>query len=420
MEITKKPIDAVKYAPYNARTMKDKVFEKLKENIRTFKVYSPLIVNTQTWHVVGGNQRLRALKELGYEEVDVVLVNLPLNKEMSLNLALNKLVGEFDNPSLPVIFQEIMQDQELLSLSGFEPLEVFQIIDTHTTHTDEDFDVEKEISQVDKPITAPGDIVELGPHKITSASTTQKETLDRLLGDEKIALVHMDLPYGCSYDSRNRPKSPQKGKQKASWKAIENDDLVGEEYLQWFKEVVATIIPFLAQGAPAYFWSGFRNFGMMTQLLMELGFYVANVNTWIKPVACPGFGDYKFSSEFLIYSWFKGGGSHRWFGPKNETNVWEVDHDEAAGKLHPTAKPVSLARRVLRNSSQRGDIVFDGCMGAGFNLLACQEMGRVFRGCDLECAYIDISVRRYIRAFGIDSVSAEVRSKYFGGNYGKK
>jgi len=186
------------------------------------------------------------------------------------------------------------------------------------------------------------------------------------------------------------------------------------------RELMTTLLPFLEPGTPAYFWSGFRNFGMMTQLLMDLNFHVANVINWIKPVACPGFGDYKFGSEFLLYSWLKGGGPHRWFGPKNETNCWEIDRDDAAGKLHPTAKPISLARRVLRNSSQRGDIVFDGCMGAGFNLISCQQMGRVFRGCDIEPVYLDVCVRRYIRAFGMDSVSPEIRRKYLtGGKYGK-
>lgn len=394
--------------------MKPAVFEKLKENIRAFNVYSPLIVNMQTWHVVGGNQRLRALSELGYKEVDVVLVDLPLEREMALNLALNKLVGEFDNPSLPVIFQELMKDQELLNLTGFEPLEVFQLVDTRAGNTDEDFDVDKEISEIDKPETKPNDLVELGPHKIICADTAKKETLTRLLGKEQISLLHMDLPYGCSYDSRNRPKASRKGKQKAVWKAIENDGLVGEKYLEWLKELMTVLLPFLAPGAPVYLWSGFRNFGLMTQLLLEMGFHVGNAVTWVKPSACPGFGDYKFASEFLLYGWHKGNGPHRWFGPKNETNVWEIDHDDAAGTLHPTAKPVALARRVLANSSQRGDIVFDGCMGAGFNLIACQQMGRIFRGCDVEAAYLDVVCRRYIRTFGMDSVSPEVRVKYFG------
>lgn len=168
-------------------------------------------------------------------------------------------------------------------------------------------------------------------------------------------------------------------------------------------------------GAIAYFWNGLRNFGGMTQALEEEGFCVSNIITWIKGSACPGYGDYKFSSEFLLYSWLKNG-KHHWYGPPNETNVWQIDRQISDARLHPTAKPIELARRVLRNSSKRNDVIFDGCMGAGFNLIACQQMGRIFRGGDVECTYIDTAVKRYIRTFGIDSVSKEVRAKYFGRN----
>ena len=421
MKITKMKIENLKYAPYNPRKMRKAVFERLKENIRAFKVYSPLIVNVRNNQVIGGNQRLRALIELGYQEVDVVLVDLPPDREMVLNVALNKLVGEFDNPALPVIFEEIMKTPELLNLTGFELPEIFNLIDQHTVHPDDDFDLKKEILAIERPLTAPEEIVELGVHKIGCFDTAKKGNLERLLGEEKVSLLHMDLPYGCAYDSNNRPKPLGARKQESLWKAIENDNLTGVKYLGWFKEVVITVKPFLIDGAPAYFWGGFRNFGLMTQVLEEQGFCVSNVNTWVKPTACPGFGDYNFASEFLLYTWLKGKGPHLWFGPKNETNVWEVERDEASGALHPTAKPISLARRILANSSQRGDIVFDGCMGVGFNLIACQEMGRVFRGCEIEPLYVDVAVKRYIRTFGANAVSPAVKAKYFGGNEnGKK
>lgn len=406
-------IDKIQEAPYNPRKISREMFEKLKNSIKTFEAYTPIMVNPKTGHAIGGNQTLRALRELGYREVEVVLVELALEKEMALNLALNKISGTFDNPSLPVIFQEIMKDQELLNLTGFELPEVFQLIDTYTLHDDEDVDIE-EVSEGRETITKKGDLIELGPHKIICDDTTKKETLAKLLGDEKISLLHEDLPYGVEYDSQNRPKDPNKRKQKALWGDIKNDDLVGEKYLNWCKERMANIKPFLNNGAAVYLWSGFRNFGMLTQLLMEMGFHVANVITWVKPSACPGFSDYSFASEFLLYAWLKDGGSHKWYGAKNESNVWKVDHDEACGRLHPTAKPVALARRVLKNSSQKGDIVFDGCMGAGFNLIACQQMGRIFRGGDIETLYIDRTIKRYIRTFGVDSVSQKVRDKYFG------
>ena len=199
MKVIKMPIDKLREAPYNPRAISGNMFEKLKHSIKTFNAYAPLMVNSKTNHVIGGNQRLRALRELGYKEIEVVLVELTLEKEMALNIALNKITGKFDNPSLPVIFQEIMKDQELLSLTGFDFPEVFQIIDTYTLHQDEESNIE-EISGASKPVTKLDDLIELGPHKLICADTTKKENLTRLLGDEKIALLHEDLPYGVEYD----------------------------------------------------------------------------------------------------------------------------------------------------------------------------------------------------------------------------
>lgn len=420
MEVIKMAIEKLKEAPYNPNRMKKSVFRKLVENIRKNKIYSPLIYNAQTGNVIGGNHRLRALLELGYEEVFVVVVNMSLEEEMAFGLFLNKNVGEFNQPSLPMIFNFLQSNQELLAATGFEMPEICQITDTHTVHPVEEFDPVKESSRSKKVITKPGDMVELGVHKIICSDTANPETVNLLLGKEKINLVHMDLPYGAFFDPANRPQSPWNRKQKSKTMLIKNDDLVGLKYLAWFKELMVVITPFLSDTAPLYLWSGFVNFGQMTQLLLELNFHVSNVITWIKPTACPGFGSYKYASEFLLYAFPKGKGKRCWYGPENETNVWEIDREDGVSALHPTVKPTALARRVLRNSSQKGDIVFDGVMGVGFNLLACEQMGRIFRGVDCEPLYIDFCVKRYAQAFGMDSLSPEVRRKYFGGNYGKK
>ena len=128
MKVIKMAIDRLKEAPYNPNRMKKSVFRKLVENIKKNKVYSPLIYNAQTGYVIGGNHRLRALLELGYKEVFVVEVNMSLEEEMSFSLFLNKNVGEFNQPSLPMIFDALQSNQELLAGTGFEMPEIFQII----------------------------------------------------------------------------------------------------------------------------------------------------------------------------------------------------------------------------------------------------------------------------------------------------
>jgi len=411
--VEKVAIEQLKPAPYNPRLMKPAMLEKLKNSIKRFKVYEPLIANKTTGHVIGGNQRLKVLGELGFKKVAVMWVKISLQEEMSLNIGLNRISGEFEEPSLAAIFRELQKIPELLEFTGFTLPEIFRSIELNTEYNDEDLETDK--SSFEKTITKKGDLIELGPHKILCGDTAVKENLERLLGKLHIVVAHMDWPYGIKLDVLNRPMDELQRRRKKGWKMIENDDLVGEEYLAWFRKVLVVLKGFLAEAAAFYFWSGYRNFGGMTRVLADEGFYTANVISWVKNLACPGYGDYKFATEFMLYGWLKGKGKHRWYGPPNETNVWKVDRILADSRLHPTAKPVELARRVLRNSTQKGDVLFDGCAGACCNLIGCEQMGRIFRGVEIEPSYVDTAVFRYIRMFGVNSVSREIKDKYLGG-----
>lgn len=119
-------IERLKYAPYNPRKIKKAEFEKLKRSIEKFGYVAPIIWNRATGHVVGGNQRLKALKELGYEEVEVVEVEMSLEEEKALNIALNKISGEWDFPILKEVLESL--DMDLQELTGWDSEEIDAII----------------------------------------------------------------------------------------------------------------------------------------------------------------------------------------------------------------------------------------------------------------------------------------------------
>ncbi len=125
MEVKRVKIDELKMAPYNPRKISRKVLEKIKRSIQEFGLVQPLVWNRKTKHVVGGNQRLKVLRELGVQEVDVVVVDLDLDKEKALNVALNKLEGSWDMNKLSELFVELEGIEGLdLSLTGFEKNEI--------------------------------------------------------------------------------------------------------------------------------------------------------------------------------------------------------------------------------------------------------------------------------------------------------
>ena len=125
MEIVKVDINELISPEYNPRQITDDEMEKLKNSINEFGYVAPIIVNKHNNHIVGGNQRYEALKSLGYTDVDVVFVDEPdLNREKALNIALNKISGDWDNEKLTQIFNEMSFEGFDITLTGFEDFEI--------------------------------------------------------------------------------------------------------------------------------------------------------------------------------------------------------------------------------------------------------------------------------------------------------
>jgi ParB-like chromosome segregation protein Spo0J len=140
MEIVRIPIDQINPAPYNPRRdLKpgDADYDGIKKVITEFSLVEPLVMNTNGNVLIGGHQRLKVLKELGYTEVEVSLVDLPVNKEKALNLALNKISGDWDNARLKDILQELDVGDLDMSLTGFNLEEIENLMtQEHQTEPD--------------------------------------------------------------------------------------------------------------------------------------------------------------------------------------------------------------------------------------------------------------------------------------------
>ena len=125
MKIKKVPIKDLVSPEWNPRQITDEELEKLKKSIKEFGYIDPIIVNEYNNHIVGGNQRYLALKQLGYEEVDVIFINEPnIMKEKAMNIALNKISGDWDQQKLEVILEEIELSDIDVKLTGFEEIEL--------------------------------------------------------------------------------------------------------------------------------------------------------------------------------------------------------------------------------------------------------------------------------------------------------
>ena len=121
MEIVKVDINELISPEYNPRQITDDEMEKLKNSINEFGYVAPIIVNKHNNHIVGGNQRCLALKQLGYTMIDVIYINeQDINKEKALNIRLNNLSGEWDTNKLQNILDDLKLQEFDVSLTGFD------------------------------------------------------------------------------------------------------------------------------------------------------------------------------------------------------------------------------------------------------------------------------------------------------------
>jgi DNA modification methylase len=414
MKREKMSIEQIEFAPYNPRKIKSEELKKLKNSIKTYECYEPIIVNSRTSHVVGGNQRLRALIELGYKEVDVVIVDLSLDQEKVFNIGLNKISGEWDEDKLAVLLEELQKMPDLdVDLTGFDSSEISQLLDSyHEAKEDDNFDFEAAVDSIKESTVQTGDLIELGPHRILCGDSSNPEHIKLLLGDEKVNLLNCDPPYNVSYYGGNRPHAHARPKKHKLWNRIYADNFSQEDYEKWLKNIFSNINPYFAKGAPIYVWNGHRQFGPMYLMLTELGFHVSCVLTWKKERFSIGFGDYNQASEFCLYGWKKDNGGHAWYGPTNESTIWEVHRDPTKTYLHPTQKPIALAQRAIQNSSKRGDLVLDTFLGSGSTLIAADSLGRRCFGIEIDPRYCQAIIKRYVAFVGRDKVSQELVQKY--------
>ena len=200
MEIVKVDINELISPEYNPRQITDDEMEKLKNSINEFGYIAPIIVNKYNNHIIGGNQRYEALKSLGYTDVDVVFVDEPdSNREKALNIALNKISGEWDFVKLADIIDELELNDFDIPLTGFDEqeLENFYIEEENPKEhepvevAEDDYDEPDDLEVT----VQTGDIYLLGNHRLMCGDSTKKEDVTLLMEGKQADMVFTDPPY---------------------------------------------------------------------------------------------------------------------------------------------------------------------------------------------------------------------------------
>src|SRR3989338_1536996 len=276
MDIRKVTVSQINPAVYNPRIdLKpgDPDYEKLKKSINTFGYIDPIIWNQRPGNLVGGHQRLKILREQGFKEVEVSVVDLTLEQEKLLNLALNRLgEGSWDENKLATFLEDLQKIPDIdLSLGGFDLPEITQIIDKYTNpQIDDDFDADAAANSIIEPVAKRGDIVTIGRHVLMCGDATSSEDMHILLGNETVDLVDLDWPYNVDYMGGSCPRVDTRARQTRKWDRIYADNLPQDEYEKFMRDVLVNIKTYLKHGGVFYQWQGHKQLFPLYLILAEM------------------------------------------------------------------------------------------------------------------------------------------------------
>jgi DNA modification methylase len=373
-------------AEYNPRTITEKAARGLEASIRRFGLVQPVVWNSRTKRVVGGHQRIEALKSLGKTEAQVVVVDLPDAEEKALNITLNNpaITGEFTD-NLQAILKELAEMPDL----EFEELQLDALVD----HKLDDIVEDEAPEPPKKAVTRLGELWILGNHRLLCGDSTEPLAVGQLMRNQKADLFQTDPPYLVDYTGNDRPNTSGK-----DWSASyhETDIKDGEAF---FRKVFSNAIPVLKENAAWYCWHAHKRAALIERIWLELGVLNHQQIVWSKPTALHGYSFWPFQHEPCLMGWKKG---HK---PRHDgdnshtfTSVWAVGWEgknRIVGNEHPTQKPVELFARPFRKHTLAGEIGFEPFGGSGSQVSAAEQLGRRCYAIEIEPRFCDVIVERW-------------------------
>ena len=378
MQIVK--ISEVKPNPKNPRVIKDGKFQKLVKSIQEFPDMlnkRPLIVFTDVddkYVVLGGNMRLKALNELKFKEIPVIIADEWTEEQKSEFLIKDNVgFGEWDWDSLANEW-----DAERLEDWGLDlPLDVsVQELEAE----EDDYEIPNEIN-TDIVI---GDLFEIGEHRLLCGDSTDSDSVAKLMNGHKADLIFTDPPYGMAYESNAWDSKKSEVKLKRTDTQILNDENtnVGQDALN--------LIPlFLENNRHFYIWCRWDCFNDFKEVCENIG-KIKSVVVWDK--GGPGLGDLKGSygdSEWAIFGMIGRRELH-----ERQNGVWQVNRMKGLQMQHPTQKPLEICERGISNSTNINELILDLFLGSGSTMAASHQLKRKCYGMELDPKYCQVIIDR--------------------------
>jgi len=376
MNIVMKKVSELKEYENNPRN-NEAAIDAVAKSIEEFGFKVPIVI-TKDHVIIAGHTRLKASKKLGLDEVPCIVADDLTDEQIkAFRLADNK-TAELASWDFTKLESELASIEMDMSQFGFEDLES----GVPDNATDDDFDPSEELTET--PYTQKDDIYLLGNHRVMCGDATIKESVDKLIQEDKVDLTFTDPPYNVDYEGTA-------GK-------IMNDKMEDNTFYLFLFKAFQNVFDHTKPGGAIYVCHADTEGINFRTAFKNAGFKLAECLVWVKNALVLGRQDYHWRHEPILYGW-KEGAAHYFIDDRTQDTIWEYNKPKR-NEEHPTMKPLELCGRAIANSSRVGEIVLDLFGGSGSTLIASDQLQRKARLMELDERFVDVIVKRYVKHKG--------------------
>jgi DNA modification methylase len=356
------PIGTIKNNPNNPRVIKDDKFKKLVQSIKDLPEMAevrPVVVNTDMV-VLGGNMRLKAMREAGWKDIPIQVVDWDEDKQRQFIIKDNVSGGEWDWEMLANEWDTEELQEWGLDLPDFDNAKELEA-------EEDDYEMPDEL----KTDIVLGDLFEIGPHRLLCGDSTDSDAVAKLMDGQKADMVFTDPPYNIDYQG----VKDKRGK-------IANDKMSDENFAQFLYDALNI------NSDTFYVCCSWQYCHLFRKALEDLQKPVKAFIVWDKINPAQHLDKYFKQHEIILY--------HGKFGGQKTLrgDVWQTKRQK--NTVHPTMKPIELIEMALNDNSDKKNI-YDAFLGSGSTMVAAHQLNRKCYGMELDPKYCQVIVDRMLK-----------------------